>query len=95
MHPRHFWIERRLQQIIREVRAAWDAPIVELAVMPGRVCLLVAVDLQNGIRRLVRQIRAVVHECSGTSCLAAESLSGLVGELLLRRRGWRRQLGGC
>jgi putative transposase len=50
--------ERRLKEIIREVCAERDAPIVELETMPDHVHLLVTVDPQFGIHRLVKQIKA-------------------------------------
>jgi putative transposase len=50
-------IEQRLQEIIREVYAEREAPIVELETMPDQVHLLVSVDPQYGIHRLVKQIK--------------------------------------
>ena len=50
-------IEQRLKEIIREVCAERDAPIVELETMPDHVHLLVSVDPQYGIHRLVKQIK--------------------------------------
>ena len=47
----------RLKQIIGEVCAEHDAPIVELQTMPDHVHLLVGCDPQFGIHRLVKQIK--------------------------------------
>lgn len=50
-------VDARLKQIIREVCAERDAPIVELETMPDHVHLLVTCDPQFGIHRLVKQIK--------------------------------------
>jgi putative transposase len=50
-------VDTRLKQIIRDVCAERDAPIAELETMPDRVHLLVTVDPQYGIHRLVKQIK--------------------------------------
>lgn len=50
-------VDNRLKQIIRDVCAERDAPIVELETMPDHVHLLVTVDPQYGIHRLVKQIK--------------------------------------
>jgi len=50
-------MEVRLKEIIREVCAERDAPIVELETMPDHVHLLVSCDPQYGIHRLVKQIK--------------------------------------
>lgn len=50
-------VDARLQQIIREVCAERDAPIIELETMPDHVHLLVSCDPQYGIHRLVKQIK--------------------------------------
>jgi putative transposase len=47
----------RLKEIIREVCAERDAPIVELEAMPDHVHLLVNCDPQYGTHRLVKQIK--------------------------------------
>jgi putative transposase len=47
----------RLKEIVREVCAERDAPIVELETMPDHVHLLVSCDPQYGIHRLVKQIK--------------------------------------
>jgi putative transposase len=51
-------VEGRLREIIRAVCAERDAPIVELATIPDQVHLLVTVDPQYGIHRLVKQIKS-------------------------------------
>lgn len=50
-------IDERLGWIMREVCAERDAYVVELEVMPDHVHLLVEVDPQYGIHRLVKQIK--------------------------------------
>ncbi len=50
-------MDDRLKQIIREVCAEHDAPIVELETMPDHVQLHVVCDPQFGIHRLVKQIK--------------------------------------
>lgn len=47
----------RLKQIIREVADERGAEIVELEVLPDHVHLLVEVDPQYGIHRLVKQMK--------------------------------------
>lgn len=51
-------VDARLTQIVRDVCAERDAPIVELETMPDQVRLLVTCDPQYGIHRLVKQIKA-------------------------------------
>jgi putative transposase len=50
-------VDTRLKQIIRDVCAERDAPIAELETMPDYVQLLVTVDPQYGIHRLVKQVK--------------------------------------
>jgi len=50
-------VDARLKQIIRDVCAERDAPIVELETMPDHVHLLVGCDPQFGIHRLVKQVK--------------------------------------
>ena len=50
-------VDDRLKQIIQEVCAEHDAPIMELETMPDHVHLLIACDPQYGIHRLVKQIK--------------------------------------
>jgi len=50
-------VDTRLKQIIRDVCAERDAPIAELETMPDHVHLLVTVDPQYGIHRLVKQVK--------------------------------------
>ncbi|MFD1539941.1 IS200/IS605 family transposase [Nonomuraea guangzhouensis] len=51
-------IEERLKQLIREVIEEKGAWLVELDVMPDHVHLLVEVDPQLGIHKLVKAIKA-------------------------------------
>ncbi len=50
-------VDTRLQQIVREVCAEHDAPIIELETMPDHVHLLVSCDPQFGIHRLVKAVK--------------------------------------
>ena len=50
-------VDTRLKEIIREVCAEKDAPIVALETMPDHVHLLVSCDPQYGIHRLVKTIK--------------------------------------
>lgn len=50
-------IDDRLKWITREVCAEHSAYVVELEVMPDHVHLLVEVDPQYGIHRLVKQVK--------------------------------------
>ena len=51
-------VDARLSEIIREVCDERDAHITELQTMPDQVHLVVQVDPQYGIHRLVKQIKA-------------------------------------
>lgn len=50
-------IARSLKKLVREVCAEREAILIELEVMPDHVHLLVSVDPQFGIHRLVKQIK--------------------------------------
>jgi putative transposase len=50
-------IETRLQEIIRQACQEYQAEVEELEVMPEHVHLLVSVDPQFGIHRLVKLIK--------------------------------------
>ena len=50
-------VDVRLKEIIREVCAERNAPIEAIETMPDHVHLLVVVDPQYGIHRLVKQIK--------------------------------------
>lgn len=50
-------VDERLKTIIREVATQRRAEIIEMEVMPDHVHLLVSVDPQFGIHRLVRLIK--------------------------------------
>ncbi len=51
-------VDRRLQQIIHEVCGEHETHIIEVEIMPDQVRMLVSVDPQYGIHRLVKQIKA-------------------------------------
>ena len=53
----HSGVDERLKQIVSEVCAEFDSELVELEVMPDQVHLLVGVDPQFGIHRLVKRIK--------------------------------------
>lgn len=50
-------VEARLKRIIREIARERQAEIIELEVMPDHVHLLVEIDPQYGIHRLVKQMK--------------------------------------
>ena len=50
-------IEQRLKELIREVVAYKGAWLIEMETMPDQVHLLVEVDPQFGIHRLVRAVK--------------------------------------
>jgi putative transposase len=50
-------VAQRLKVILRQVAAEWQAEIIEMEVMPDHVHLLVEVDPQFGIHRLVRHMK--------------------------------------
>jgi putative transposase len=50
-------VDQRLKQIISQVCAEKDAPIIELETMPDHVHLLLTCDPQYGIHRLVKTIK--------------------------------------
>lgn len=50
-------VDTRLKEIIREVCAERGCEIIELETMPDHVHLLVSVDPQYGIHRLVKQVK--------------------------------------
>ena len=50
-------VDERLKAILREVAGERQAEIIELGIMPDHVHLLVEVDPQFGIHRLVRQMK--------------------------------------
>ncbi|MGB8019629.1 MAG: IS200/IS605 family transposase [Candidatus Nanopelagicales bacterium] len=50
-------VDARLKEIIREVCAERRCDIIELETMPDHVHLLVSVDPQYGIHRLVKQVK--------------------------------------
>lgn len=52
-------IDTRLIEILRAVAAEHQAEIIELEVMPDHVHLLVEVDPQYGIHRLVKNLKGV------------------------------------
>ena len=53
----HSGVDTRLKELIREVCKELDCPLTELEVMPDHVHLLVEVDPQFGIHRLVKRIK--------------------------------------
>jgi len=50
-------VDERLKEIVRLVVAERDAAVIEMEVMPDHVHLLVEVDPQFGIHRLVRLVK--------------------------------------
>ncbi|MFZ5627117.1 MAG: IS200/IS605 family transposase [Bacillota bacterium] len=52
-------VDTRLKQLIYQVTGRYDASVIELEVMPDHVHLLVDVDPQFGVHRLVKQIKGL------------------------------------
>lgn len=52
-------VDTRLKQLIYQVTGKYDASVIELEVMPDHVHLLVDVDPQFGVHRLVKQIKGL------------------------------------
>jgi putative transposase len=50
-------VDARLKTLIRETAAARRCEVIELEVMPDHVHLLVEVDPQYGVHRLIREIK--------------------------------------
>jgi REP-associated tyrosine transposase len=50
-------VEKRLKTILRETARERHADVLELEVMPDHVHLLIEVDPQYGIHRMVRQLK--------------------------------------
>lgn len=50
-------VDKRLKQIIHEVSDERHANVVELEIMPDHVHLLVEVDPQYGVHRLIKQMK--------------------------------------
>jgi putative transposase len=50
-------VEKRLKRIIRDTAAERKSEVIELEVMPDHVHLLVEVDPQYGIHRLIRELK--------------------------------------
>jgi putative transposase len=52
-------VAERLQVLIRESAAGHHSEIIELEIMPDHVHLLIEVDPQYGIHRLIKQIKGI------------------------------------
>ena len=53
----HSGVDVRLKELIHEVCAELDCPLTELEIMPDHVHMLVEVDPQFGIHKLVKRIK--------------------------------------
>ena len=56
-------VERRLKELIQEVCVKRQAEIIEIEVMSDHVHLLVEVDPQYGIHRLIKEIKRLSSRC--------------------------------
>lgn len=52
-------VDIRLKEVIRQIAAERKSEILELEIMPDHVHILIEVDPQYGIHRLVKQIKGV------------------------------------
>ncbi len=50
-------VEKRLKKVVKEVCKLRDADLIELETMPDHVYLLVEIDPQYGIHRLIKEIK--------------------------------------
>ncbi|MHB1405884.1 MAG: IS200/IS605 family transposase [Desulfitobacteriaceae bacterium] len=50
-------VDERLKELIKDIAVKYQAEIIEMEIMPDHVLLLVEVDPQYGIHRLIRQIK--------------------------------------
>lgn len=50
-------IEKRLREIIMEIVSERQSEVIEMEIMPDHVHLLIEVDPQYGIHRLIKQIK--------------------------------------
>ena len=50
-------VDVRLKEIIQQTASAKSAELIELEIMPDHVHLLIEVDPQYGVHRLVKQIK--------------------------------------
>ncbi len=50
-------VEKRLKKVVKEVCKLRDADLIELETMPDHVHLLVEIDPQYGIHRLIKEIK--------------------------------------
>jgi putative transposase len=50
-------VDRRLKELIEETADKYRAEVIEMEIIPDHVHLLIEVDPQYGIHRLVRQIK--------------------------------------
>lgn len=51
------WVDNRLKDIIHQVVHEHHAEVIEMEVMPDHVHLLVEVDPQDGLHKLVKQLK--------------------------------------
>ena len=85
----HSGVDERLKQIVHEVCAEFESELVELEVMPDHVHLLVEVDPQFGIHRLIKRIKGVRLGFFETSSLAKKQTPVLVDKFVLRHSDGR------
>jgi putative transposase len=52
-------IAKRLEQVLRQVAAKYQAEIIAMEIMPDHVHLLAEIDPQFGIHRLVKNLKGV------------------------------------
>jgi putative transposase len=50
-------VDKRLKQILKEVAQEKQAELIEMEVMPDHVHLLIEVDPQYGIHRIIKQMK--------------------------------------
>jgi putative transposase len=50
-------VDKRLKELIGDIANKYQAEVIEIEIMPDHVHLLIEVDPQYGIHRLIRQIK--------------------------------------
>jgi putative transposase len=50
-------VDKRLKELIRDIAGKYHTEVIEMEIMPDHVHLLIEVDPQYGIHRLIRQIK--------------------------------------
>jgi putative transposase len=80
-------IAKRCEQVMRQTAKKYRAEIIGLEIMPDHVPVLVEVDPQFGIHRLVKNLKGISSHIEITATHPLD-------ESLFRIHGWRATAGG-